>query len=330
MMQRHFVATTIITTTFLAAAFVPARADDTAVAVAAGGIQLRKEARISMDEERLTITPDKVSVDFWFRNETDSDITTDVAFPIPPYRFDWDSTNGPHDFADFEMWVDGQQVPYRTDARATLKGQDYTGLLESLGVDVATFGKYDWKKDPPDGSPQISAVSASNRQQLVHLGLLDSLGDAFPQWTVTKMYYWRQDFPAGKLVHIRHVYVPVIGAQAFQPEEIQAQLKNTCISAELYRNLKSAAAESLERSHGLNGGDVYANWVNYILTTANTWKTPIKDFELVIDAPPAYPDVSFCWDGPIEKLGLRTWRTELRDFIPRRDLAIYFFGVPQR
>lgn len=309
---------------------VPACADDTAIAVAAGGIQLRKEVRISMDKERLEISVDKVAVDFWFRNETDKNITTDVAFPIPPYRFDWDSTNGSHDFADFKLWVNGQPISYQTEVQAKLNGKDYTDILRSLGIDVATFGEYDWKKAPPDGSPQISAVSTSIRQQLVHLGLLDSLDDAFPQWTVTKMYYWRQDFPAGKLVHIRHAYVPVIGAHAFQPEEIQAQLKNTCMSARLYRNLKSAAAASLERSHGLNGGDVYANWVNYILTTANTWKTPIKDFELVIDAPPTYPDVSFCWDGPIEKLGLRTWRAELRDFIPRRDLAIYFFGVPQR
>ncbi len=320
-----------IVSLFLIAVCVPACADDTAVSVAAGGIQLRKEARISMDKERLTITLDKVTVDFWFRNETNKDVTTEVAFPVPPYQFDLNSTNGPHDFADFKLRVDGQPVSYQTDVHAMLNGKDHTSLLRGLGIDIATFGKYDWKGVPPE----ISKLSSSDQARLIRLGLLDNSDDAFPQWTVNKMYYWRQTFPVGTLIHIRHVYKPLIGAEAFQPEEIQKQLNNTCMSDELYRSLQTAAAESLKRSHGLNGGDVYAAWVNYILTTANTWRTPIKDFELIVDVAStsktssSYPHVSFCSDGPIDKLSPSRWVVRRRDYIPRHELAVYFFGVPE-
>ncbi|HEY6373419.1 MAG TPA: DUF4424 family protein [Candidatus Sulfotelmatobacter sp.] len=49
------------------------------------------------------------------------------------------------------------------------------------------------------------------------------------------------------------------------------------------------------------------NYVDFILTTANTWKTPIEDFTLIVERPHWKNNrgesdlgdyVSFCWDGP--------------------------------
>ena len=60
------------------------RADDGAASIAAGGVILMKrEPRIVMAKEVLAISPDRILVDYDFRNDSDEDITTEVAFPIP-------------------------------------------------------------------------------------------------------------------------------------------------------------------------------------------------------------------------------------------------------
>jgi Domain of unknown function (DUF4424) len=85
---------------------VPLHGDDGAASVAAGGIVLRKESRISMEKERLTVGARKVTVEFDFLNESDQDITTEVAFPIPPY--DESPALGSErlpNFPDFRVWV---------------------------------------------------------------------------------------------------------------------------------------------------------------------------------------------------------------------------------
>ena len=65
----------------------PALADDSAASIAAGGLVARRETRIVMAKEVLRISPNKVVVDYDFRNDTDQDVTTEVAFPVPPYSY---------------------------------------------------------------------------------------------------------------------------------------------------------------------------------------------------------------------------------------------------
>lgn len=62
------------------------RSDDSAAAIAAGGLVSRRESRIVMAKEVLKISPTKIVVDYDFRNDSDQDVTTEVAFPIPPYK----------------------------------------------------------------------------------------------------------------------------------------------------------------------------------------------------------------------------------------------------
>ncbi len=71
---------------------------------------------------------------------------------------------------------------------------------------------------------------------------------------------------------------------------------------------------------------ISAEWVKYILTTANTWKTPIPDFELVVERPEDQ-FVSFCWDGKVEKVSKTKLRASARDFVPTHELLVYFFNV---
>ena len=65
-------------------------ADDGAASIAAGGIVMVREPRITMQNEVLRISGSKVRVDYEFLNDTDKDITTEVAFPVPAYSLDWD------------------------------------------------------------------------------------------------------------------------------------------------------------------------------------------------------------------------------------------------
>ena len=112
-------------------------ADDGAASIAAGGIVMTREPRITMAKEVLEIGTDKVIVDYDFRNDTDGGITTEVAFPIPAYTFD---PNGAFPqaagFDDFKLWVDGKPSTFSTQVRALLGKQDVTSPLKSSGVDV--------------------------------------------------------------------------------------------------------------------------------------------------------------------------------------------------
>jgi len=72
------------------------------------------------------------------------------------------------------------------------------------------------------------------------------------------------------------------------------------------------------------GGKYFAVfWVSYILTTANTWQKPIKEFELIVRSE-NNEIITFCWDGPVDKTDPAQSRVRGADFIPSKDLRISF------
>lgn len=68
---------------------------------------------------------------------------------------------------------------------------------------------------------------------------------------------------------------------------------------------------------------IVPQWVKYILTTANTWKGPIGDFELTVERDPGEL-LTFCWDGPVSKVGPHRFRARAMDFRPTKELTLYF------
>lgn len=58
-------------------------ADDSAAAISAGGLVPRRETRIVMAKEVPRIGMKKIVVDYDFRKDSDQDVTTEVAFPVP-------------------------------------------------------------------------------------------------------------------------------------------------------------------------------------------------------------------------------------------------------
>lgn len=322
----------------------PALGNDGAASTGMGGIQLRHEANISMEKERLTISESKVTVEYEFLNDTDKDITTEVAFPIPPYDNKSDDPDGIPGFNDFHLWVDGQELKYNTDVRAKLNGKDYTELLKPLGVDIASFdGDYDLQGDPPKGA--IAKLPKKQVKQLASLGLVDS-ANGTPLWTVVKTYYWTQTFPAHKVLHVRHEYTPMIGYESISPEDLasgkphpndpQGEVERFCVDPSLQKGLTDQAIKNYKTA----GMQLGMAWVDYILTTANSWKTPIKDFTLVIDRTKGSATASFgtryvslCWDGPINKLDADHLVAHKTNFVPQKELSvafISFLGPPDK
>ena len=86
-----------------------------------------------------------------------------------------------------------------------------------------------------------------------------------------------------------------------------------------------------------NGDSYYAHphWVDFILTSANTWKQPIEDFTLIVERGALYTGedktlVSFCspQHAEVKKLNAREFQMHVTNLIPTSELRIGFFDLP--
>ena len=302
-------------------------ADDGADAISAGGIVVMgREPRITMAKEVLQISLGKVVVNYDFYNASSHSITTGIAFPIPDYSINLGEIDPEwQGFEDFRLWVNGSPVAYTIQARAMVKGQDLTPLLTALHIDVASFGHATLN----DGSPEIGKLTNAQRERLQEAGLIDH--DGVPLWTVQKKYYWTQSFPAHGTVHIRHQYTPVVGSLNSirygmgsdpDPESVK-ELGTFCLDPRLSSILEGVVRNEKE--------DAWYSYVDFILKTANTWKTPIGEFTLIVTRPQLKGDfadyVSFCWHGPVKKIDNDHFSVREKNFVPTHDLRIGFFHV---
>ena len=70
--------------------------------------------------------------------------------------------------------------------------------------------------------------------------------------------------------------------------------------------------------------------VEYILTTANNWRQPIKDFRLILDGvKPEYlleeeVLVATCFPGDKKRIGPNQYEIRAADFLPKENLSVYF------
>jgi len=329
----------------------PAFADDSAASIAAGGLVPRRETRIVMAKEVLRISEKKVIVDYDFRNDTDEDVTTEVAFPVPPYLNDWaEQEVSAQSFSDFQLQIDGKPALFKVEAKATLKGKDVSNILLADKIDIATFGHFKWKYQDLS-APDLTRLSKTEQKRLASLGLVD-LDEATPHanWKVHLQYHWTQTFSARSTVHIRHEYSPVAGFQYMPLEAFENALATT--PATITRKLDPSNNADLQQLtsfcpepellrgivHRLGDGPkdaryVYPTWIDFILTTANTWQRPIEDFTLIVERPQVKDGnqtlISFCSPGPVEKLDADHFQVHLTNFIPKAELHIGFFGVPK-
>jgi hypothetical protein len=194
-----------------------------------------------------------------------------------------------------------------------------------MKIDVGSFGRATSEHQFPD----VDRLSSNQRGRLKVAGLLDK--DDVPNWEVRKKYYWQQTFPAHRTVHIRHIYTPVVGAlnsikYGWGPAgdaDSAKELGTFCLEGSLKRSLGRVVADKHQNA--------WYGYVDFILTTANTWKTPIEDFTLIVERPHLKGDtnefVSFCWDGTVTKSDLDHFVAKATNFVPKKELRVGFFHV---
>jgi len=302
----------ITTVALFLAMIVCASANDSAVETAAGGLKLRKEQSVLMKKERLYISENIVRVEYEFLNTSKNTVVSEVAFPIPPVAFAFDDPGGRRDFPDFKAWINDVPMQVEKEVRAFVKNREVTEALRKAKLPIETFGDF----EPSEQQNPIAKLKPEVRETLVKAGALQREGDDYwPEWEVHVKYHWRQEFTPGTIVRIKHEYVPVAGFGGSVIKHFKDNFKDSCIDPTTYSELKRQVGDNFFTT----------TWVSYILTTANTWQTPIEDFELVVEGKQG-DLLSFCWDGPVEKIGPAKVRAKLRNFIPKGELKVYFLS----
>ncbi len=337
-------------------ASMPLLADDSAASIAAGGLVSRRETRIVMAKEALQISPTKVVVDYDFRNDSDQDVTTEVAFPVPPYDYGPESPDiSDASFSGFQLLVDGKTVAFQAEAKATLNGKDVTSILTADKIDIASFGHL---REPDPAStqvqtPDVERLPKAEQQRLAALGLFDA-DDGWGLWTVHLQYHWTQIFPAHSTVHIQHQYTPVEGSEIMlsdtlknvyghkqpigDPDTVKYALEDMQRLQALCPDpsLLSGMIGQIDASAPGYGQYAHPHWVDFILTSANTWKQPIEDFTLIVERgkpeeTKAQVLVSFCppRNSHVDKLDADHFQVHLTNFVPTAELRIGYFDVPE-
>lgn len=336
-----------------------AQANDTAVSVSAGGLQIVKSEKIELRSEKLFLSANKVKVEYEFLNTDSSDLTLDVAFPLPEIRSDimrtfevdemyliysYLSGNGSTSFVgnlrsylnrsgigDFELRVNGIRRDYHYRYSAVdFAGNDITGRLVKDHVPLSVSFLKGWEEEGE------LARNPSLNQRLRKMGLLTEKGA--PAWINQLTYFWSDVFPAKKKHRVQHEYTPLTGAQWVSSKEVVKSLddieiadgdwkwKDYCPSAEFQKKLIAALSSRKNRVGKFSDDEPYprARELRYILTTANNWSGPIGQFELEVEPMSTDSLVAFCWPDPVIQDRQGKVRLRKSEFEPKQDLRILF------
>jgi hypothetical protein len=315
--------------------------------LSATGLQFGKSDSVRMVREDLLLSPQKVQVRSLFRNDGPETVAGEVIFPLPPislaelsyagFSLGEDALRADNP-VHFTARINGMPIPVRTDRIAVIEppfdqrhsaagrydtpGREVTDLLREhdlpLSLDIEAV------------TAQLAALPGSARQRLLAAGLIELNQGAppTPQWSIILRYHWPQRFPPGRDMVIEHSYDPAPPGGIFIWPARDADL--AAYQQELVRDYCIDAATRkgiVKRLHppgrGEMAGTGMALYLDYVLTTANTWKGPIGTFHLTIDKGKPDSILSLCIDG-LRKTGPTRFELETTNFTPTRDLRLLF------
>ncbi|BCW86990.1 hypothetical protein sos41_01160 [Alphaproteobacteria bacterium SO-S41] len=254
---------------------------------------------------------------------------------------------------DFTATVDGKPVALKTDRRAyapipepeqadpnapyvpppaskeyDAPGEDITELLTGMGVPLSL--------DPETVMAALDKLPADKIKILTDKGLVQKDEEASngPEmrwlvgWTIGIRHYWDQTFPAGAEMKISHTYKTFPNGGLFYWYDWTKPTKDwdTDPNADDKKKycIDDATGEAIKETlpadaDGNRPGSIYN--IQYVLTTAHTWKGPIGKFKLTLDKGDAKNTLSVCFDG-IAKSGPTTFTAEKDNYTPEKDLEI--------
>jgi Domain of unknown function (DUF4424) len=324
--------------TVLALYAAPSRADDSTATLGAGGLALEKTDKIALVSEDLHLSPTAVKVSYRFRNLTNADVETIVAFPMPDVTGSVDMTVAIPDpakdnFLRFVTRVDGKQVDSQVEQRAFLTAPDkpdveITERLKSLGVPLVPTMEA--------AGAALSALSAQQRKALADAEIVYPLDvdvgkgahvEWVPLWTLRSKFWRKQVFPAGRDIVVEQTYMPGTGSQSslsFGAPDLSAeQESHYCETYCTDGPFRSAAQSIYRKANGPNSKvGAFEEYLSYVITSGANWAGPIGAFRLVVDKGDSTL-VSFCGDG-VKKIGPTTFEMTAKDYTPRRDIDVLF------
>jgi hypothetical protein len=309
----------------------PAFANDSMAELGTGGLILSRSDSIAMESEDLFISRDRITVDYVFRNGSETDIDTIVAFPMPDIEGNPDRMvaipDDPSDnFLGFEVTSDGREIKPQLEQRAFAAELEVGADLKAQGVPLFPDGEA--TSAALEKLPQDVADDWVRRGIIVIEEYDDGSGwkkVRTPYWKLQSTYWWRATFPAGKPVHVSHRYKPSVGGTAgltffydgrFQGE-YEAYRQRYCLDESFQNAVRKAA--------GRNAGSdpqMMESRIAYVLTTGGNWAAgSIGKFKLTIDKGDPKSLVSFCGNG-VRKTGPTTFEMTADDFYPERNIDI--------
>jgi hypothetical protein len=317
----------------------PSRADDSTASLRAGGLALEKTDKIALVSEDLHLSPTAVRVSYRFRNLTDVDTETIVAFPMPDVTGSVDMTVAIPDpakdnFLRFITRVDGKQVDSQVEQRAFLTAPDkpdveITERLKSLGVPLVPTMEA--------AGATLSALSAPQRKALADAGIVYPLDvdvgkgahvDWVPLWTLRSKFWRKQVFPARRDLLVEQTYTPGTGSQStlsFGAPDLSAEQESHYRETYCTDGPFRSAAQSIYRKANAPNSKLgaFEEYLSYVITSGANWAGPIGTFRLVVDKGDPQTLVSFCGDG-VRKIGPTTFEMTAKDYMPRRDIDVLF------
>lgn len=318
----------------IALSSTPLHANDTSAVLGAGGLSLTTSEHIVMQSEDLYLSPSEVKVHYVFRNESDRDITTTVAFPLPDidqsaYATVFLPVEDQENFVGFEVNADGKSIHPTLEQKAvTDEGADVTAVITKAGLPV--------NSKLPGWEEQARALPENVWQGLIAQGLVeeespgDRSADFSVTWNLRATFHWEQTFPAGKAVIVDHRYKPIAGGVSIFADETQFKdYASYCLDeqgrAGVRRLLKQAQAVAKADPQKPEG--IAPIEVSYVLTTGANWKGPIEDFRLTIDKETPHTVLSLCMSG-LKKTGATTFEIKRENFTPTEDIRFVVFQGP--
>lgn len=323
----------VLSAILLCLAIGQAGANDSVAEIKTGGLVLGRTDAIEMAREDLFVSLDEIAVSYTFRNQSDTEIETVVAFPMPDIQVNpWGDTALPDlagdNFLDFSVTVDGQPVKVNLQQRAFAAELDITDDLQRHAIALFPFA---------DGiEAQLDALPADlidewQSRGIVRLDRYD-IGTGMkvhrtPYWVLKSTYWWTMKFPAGMPVRVEHRYKPSVGGTAgvnfFQDGKFAgpafAEYKARYCMDDGFTN----AIVKRMRERKAEYPPFTEARIAYVLRTAANWAGTVGTFTLTVDKGAPQNLVSFCGKN-VRKLDATTFEMRIDDFLPERDLDLLF------
>lgn len=237
-------------------------------------------------------------------------------------------------FLNFKRSVNDSEYGYQYRIIAKTKdGRDITYLLKQNNIPISaayligyeTAGALE--KDPP------------LKAKLKKLKLLDE--NEKPVWQTQTVYYWEQTFPANQTIRVSHEYTPHTGSLWLDAKNTTNQTDKKIEKIEKLEDIKFYSRDDSQKWEDYTVSDdlkkrlfnylqkyetIPAREVDYILTTANSWRGPIKKFRLEIHTKSNFTIPAFIWPAKVFQVKEGVYVSELQNFTPKSELKILFLN----